>query len=272
MLMNKEELASVNRQIERERQLFENAGESQVLENTEALRIWRERNNDKSVRHLTCSIPPIELLLDGFKGGELIVISGFTGQGKTTLSRTLTQGLQEWGHRTMWLQYEETLEEFMRRFPEPKPTFYVPLTLEASGLPWIEDRILEAILKYDIDAVFIDHLHYLADTMSGRNVSLEIGQVMRKLKMTAVKYNLPIFLIAHTSKPKDKEEPSLGSCRDSSFVEQEADTVLYVWRKATPKDENVVKVAKCRRNGAAMGEKITLKFRRGLLWAPECES
>jgi replicative DNA helicase len=38
-------------------------------------------------------------------------------------------------------------------------------------------------------------------------------------------------LIAHTTKVKFDAEPDLSAIRDSSFISQEADTVLMIWRK-----------------------------------------
>lgn len=194
--------------------LLHNEGINRVVTNFEAVEEHRALNKSQGLRHLMFGIPALDELMDGCRGGNLIVISGYTGHGKTTLSRSITNGMHSWGYPTMWFQYEECLEDFMARFPQPQPTFFVPLTLDGNSLQWIEDRILEGILKHNIQAVFIDHLHYLADTMSGRNPSLEIGQVVRWLKRAAVKYNIVMFLLAHTGKPSGDSELSLGACRD----------------------------------------------------------
>jgi hypothetical protein len=50
-------------------------------------------------------------------------------------------------------------------------------------------------------------------------------------------------------KTKNDEEPGLGHIRDSSFVEQEADTVVYVWRSKDNKAITVLKIAKNRKRG-----------------------
>jgi hypothetical protein len=51
-------------------------------------------------------------------------------------------------------------------------------------------------------------------------------------------------------KTRDQDgELGLGSIRDSSFIEQESDTVLYVWRHPEDKNITVCKIAKNRRRG-----------------------
>ncbi|MEW6214914.1 MAG: hypothetical protein AB1478_06905, partial [Nitrospirota bacterium] len=91
------------------------------------------------------------------------------------------------------------------------------------------------------------HLHYLIGLNRG-NVSVEIGAVVRELKKCALRFNLCLFLIAHTMKIKPEVELGLGDTRDSSFIEQEADNVFYLWRLKRG-DEAILKIAKNRRNG-----------------------
>jgi replicative DNA helicase len=89
--------------------------------------------------------------------------------------------------------------------------------------------------------VFIDHLHFLVDLHKVKNISFDIGSVVRTLKLLALKHNFILFLICHTMKQRAivMLNWGLGDVRDSSLIEQEADTVLYVWRD---KDYNVIVV------------------------------
>ena len=94
----------------------------------------------------------------------------------------------------------------------------------------------------------------------GRNISLEIGAIMRELKKLALKYKIAIVVICHMKKTDIEERPELDDIRDSSFIAQEADVVLLIWRKKDKstknseegvlyKDEAMVKVAANRRTG-----------------------
>ena len=66
-----------------------------------------------------------------------------------------------------------------------------------------------------------------------RNPSLEIGQVIRSLKMLAVDKGFVIFLLCHTTKSRP-DDLSHESIRDSSFVAQESDSVFMI--KRTPEE------------------------------------
>jgi replicative DNA helicase len=101
-----------------------------------------------------------------------------------------------------------------------------------------------------------------------RSISYDIGGIVRGLKLLALKHNVVIFLICHTNKTKNDglEELNLGDVRDSSFIEQEADAVFYVWRDtATSENESIIKIAKNRKRGI-INKKVRLVFDHGRLW------
>ena len=147
----------------------------------------------------------------------------------------------------------------MNRFGEYEPIFYMPRTNIPNNLDWTLKRIYEAKAKYDCEIVIIDHLHFLLDmaTLGNRNISHLFGGIIRRIKTTALKLDMTVFLVAHLNKTATKEVPDLVDLRDSSFTYQEADTVLIVHRENTDNtiDLNkniqpaVLRVAKNRWNG-----------------------
>jgi predicted ATP-dependent serine protease len=195
------------------------------------------------------------VLKGGFFPGQLIVISGTTGMGKTTLAQTFTINLLE-KHlaRPLWFSYEVAEEDFLEVFEkyDPMSLEYItmPRQLEKHHLVWIEERIIESYLKFDTRAVFIDHLHRLVDMNSRQNLTEQIGNTVISLKQMALRHEMVMFLICHISQDatKSEKELGLGSVRDSSFIEQEADTSLYTWRHEDGV-RNVLKVAKNRKGG-----------------------
>lgn len=196
-------------------------------------------------------------LNDGFKEGEVIVVSGITGEGKTTFCETLTRGLFENGTKALWLSFEVNQEDFIGRFGDDVPFFAIPKKHKQSSSEWVEQKIYEAIGKFGVKVVFIDHLHFLMSLdmlYKAKSTSLAIGMEMRNLKRIALETRTVIFLIAHVTKTSFDSEPSLSDIRDSSFIAQEADQVLMVWRKRDNDgnyDENksFVRVLKNRRKG-----------------------
>lgn len=212
---------------------------------------------------IASKLPLLDYHLEGgFEAGELITISGGPKTGKTLLAQTLTVNFLKQDYKSLWFQYEVTDKRFLASFPGI-PMFYLPKHLEAYNLNWLQNRILEAIIKYGVKIVFIDHLHYLFD-IGKDSTSLHIGSIVRFLKQLAVKYNLIIFLLCHMKKVSFDKEPSDEDIRDSSLIGSESDTVLIIWRKAKSDNEAVLKLRYARRS-SARDKKIKLVKAEGLL-------
>lgn len=202
--------------------------------------------------------------MGGMEAGELIVMSGPRKNGKTLFAQSITDSLFKDDVQCLWFSFELTPRQFIDRFPT-LPIFMMPKKMKAYALDWLRDRILEGIAKFGISVVFIDHLHFLFDMARSRNVSLEIGQIIRWLKTLAIDLNLVIFLMCHTNKINPiQEDMSDDSLRDSSFVAQESDVCLMIWRLKDTDNRACVKLCYSRRTGA--WEKVVqLEKTNGLL-------
>ena len=194
----------------------------------------RFKNEPPAKVQLRSFIPSLDNLVNGFRDGELIAISGMTKQGKTLLAQTLSQAFSRQGHFPLWFSYEVPARQFLKQFPSV-PHIFMPAELRAHVMHWVRDRMLEALQKYNCRITFIDHLHYLFDIGRSRNPSLDIGHVIRTLKAFCVQNETLIFLLCHTVKPKEGDEGlSYEAIRDSSFVAQESDSVFMIRR--TPEE------------------------------------
>ena len=212
-----------------EKNLKEYSGEDQVISSHEMSLNLKE--SPESIIRVKSFIPSLDTAVEDFRDGELIVISGPTKMGKTLLAQTLTANFAKQQHSCLWFSYEVPARQFLSQFPE-MPLIYLPQRLKAHAMNWIEERIQESFLKYHTRVIFLDHLHYLFDLARSRNPSIEIGQVIRRLKTLAVQGGFIIFLLCHTTKGKSENDLSYESIRDSSFISQESDSVLMI--KRTP--------------------------------------
>lgn len=213
-------------------------GDDQVI----SFKDWLEKNKGKQTEGFSSGVKSLDAIIGGFHVGDLITITGATGNGKSSFAQHLTSQLAEQGKKCLWFQYEMPIGNFLAKFGDNLPEGYTPNVLNDTKTVWIERRIIEAKVKYDADVVFIDHLHYLFDLAATKSVSLEIGNIMRSLKKMALKYHITIFVLAHTVKTEEGKNISINSLRDSSFVGQESDTVIALWRvtdaSQTEKDKN----------------------------------
>ena len=216
-------------------------------------------NEPEYLINLKSGLPTLDRAVDGFRDGELITISGYTKNGKTLLAQTLTNAFMEQNSFPLWFSYEVPTRQFLHQFPHT-PHLFMPSELKAHAMDWVEDRIIESLQKFNSRAVFIDHLHFLFDISKARNASLDIGQIIRRLKMMTIQHEIVIFLLCHTQQPKEHDDGlSYEKIRDSSFVAQESDSVIMIAR--TPKVNKNYALARVefhRRTGV-MKEKVYLE-------------
>jgi len=215
------------------------------------------KETQPSILNLRSRIPSLDRAIDGFRDGELIVISGPTKNGKTLFAQTLTVNFCRQQEYPLWFSFELPPKQFLSQF-SPLPLFYVPEKLKAHVFDWVEDKVQEGFAKFRTRVIFIDHLHYLFDMARTKNPSIEIGTVIRRLKNIAVVNNFVIFLLCHTIKGKNEDNLSYESIRDSSFISQESDCVLMI--KRTPKTrENAAQLSiEFHRRTGVMGKMVDL--------------
>lgn len=180
----------------------------------------------------------IDRILGGVEAGEMVIVSGPTGEGKTTLLMSITRNMANTNVPSAWFTLEVTPVAFIRKMKQAcgnlMPLFYMPNRNTDNQLEWLEQRIIEAKVKHDIKVVFIDHVHQIFSLhkVKSTSVSLEIGDMVGKIKQMAIDHHLTIFLIAHTRDNSDKPnaEPRKEEIRDSGLISRLADAIILVWR------------------------------------------
>ena len=238
-------------------------GEDRVLDSFEIKKELEEA--ESSIKTFDTGFSRLDKEMQGFAPGELIALSGPPKNGKTLLAQTLTYKMNEQECFPLWIQFENTPQQFFKQFEDAGlPYFFTPKKLKMHSLDWVEERICESIAKFGAGCVFIDHLHYLFDIYKSRNSSLEIGQIIRSLKLMAVEYNIFIVILLHMTKVPPGDEPSSHHFRDSGLIRGETDTGLIIWRDPKDPTRATLKLDYSRRTGA-LWHKISLKKIDGLL-------
>ena len=248
--------------VEKEEYLAHYAGGDRVVSSHEYKRILDEQK--QSIFKALSRIPTLDKLLEGFEGGELIVVSGIPKSGKSLLAQTLTVNFLKQNIHSIWFSYELTPGQFFSRFPGMLPLFYLPQKHKPNMVSWVKERIQEAKLKYEIRTCFIDHLHYIVDIERMRRPSLEIGSVIRQLKQTAIDMNMVIFLLCHMAKLDRGQNPSAETIRDSNFITAESDVTLVIHRLRKTVNQAKLLVEMSRRTGV-IRQRLKLQKINGLL-------
>lgn len=182
----------------------------------------------------------------GIAGGDLMIISAPTGNGKTTLASTFSYNLlRDNGIPSLWFTYEVSVYALWRAFENmgasKEDFFCVPAEHTTGKLEWVEKKIKEAKEKYAIGNVVIDHLGFLTpfqrmNQNMSQNYASYLAQICRELKTIAVKENISIMLPVHMVKSAT-DDPSLRDIGHSGGIAQEADFVLLMAREETSKSK-----------------------------------
>lgn len=238
-------------------------GEDRLISSLEILE--KIKNEPEEEKFMT-GISGLDDCLQGFRKNQLIVLAAPTKSGKSQMTVELASRMQE--TKPVFLPFEESAEELVRKFHdrhEIPPLFYSPENITGNTVTWIEKKIVEGRVKFDSKLFFIDHLHFIVPFSSDR-LDTRIGQVMRDLKAIAKKHEVIIVLVAHLKKTNMQISPTLEDLRDSSFIAQEADTVMMMWRQTTRKNNQTIisnntmlSVQANRRTGKTANVKLTFK-------------
>lgn len=121
-----------------------------------------------------------------------------------------------------------------------------------------------------LNLVVVDYLQLMTMAKS-ESRQLEISAISRSLKELARELDVPVIALSQLSRAvesRDDKEPLLSDLRESGSIEQDADTVMMLYRPEyyDPTDENrgvaIVKIAK-QRNGPT--GKVNLQFRGSIM-------
>lgn len=227
----------------RQKKLSEYSGEDRVVSFEEK----RKELNDASVRQwfILTGLDGLDDVIGGFRPGNLIVMSGPTGAGKTSLLQSITRNTSSQAVSSLWFPFEGDMRDFLERLDMVTVEGTMPKYLKSSNIAWVRTKIEEAVLKYGARVVFIDHLHYLLTLESMGNASLTIGGIVRQLKLMAQELNVVIFLVCHIRKLQSTDQegnfrrPGIEDLRDASLIGQEADYVLFIWREKDKKNSTI---------------------------------
>lgn len=173
--------------------------------------------------------------LEGVETGEVIVISGHAKNGKTLFAESWIKSMMETDLecKCLFLSFEVKTKKLLIKYLDNKMLpLYVPSELKTMNFNWLYDHCKKAKEEFGCSIVLIDHLHFMVDMNTKQNMSLNIGAFMRKLKQEiAIGLDMAVILIAHQGQAEKGKDASVHSIRDSSFIGQEADTIIVVGRR-----------------------------------------
>jgi len=181
-----------------------------------------------------------EAFKGGVREGDLIIGTGLSGGGKTTLFQNISVNLSKAGEACTWFSYEVIIDNLYAKFKDmgigdDSLKVFVPRQMTTGNLEWVQEKIKESIDKYNTKFIFIDHLDFLAPKKtikSSDQKRMIIRDICSELKTMAISLRVVVFLISHVKKVQGRAI-EMQDLSESSAIYQLADAVLAVQRCTT---------------------------------------
>jgi len=172
----------------------------------------------------------------GVRAGDLVIITGISGNGKTTYAQNISVNLSKNALPSLWFSYEVVVDNLYAKFKEmgvneEELLIYVPKRNTSGNIEWIKKKICEGREKMSTKFIFIDHIDFLTPSkLSGvdqRRIILR--DICQELKTLAIELEVVIFLVAHVKKVQGREV-EMQDIAESSGIFQIADYIFSISR------------------------------------------
>jgi DNA repair protein RadA/Sms len=209
-------------------------------------------------------LPPlVSLYPDMVLEGDLSIIFGQSGIGKTIFAMQIARYIAENGKRVLYVDCEMTPRQLGNRYETANfpPTF---LRAEMDREHPAEDVLkgIEEVASFNhVDVVFIDNITALGQSLDR---SADAGTLMASLNTLKKKYNWTLVVLNHVPKMFSGNVPlSLSAMQGSAKLNQLIDDAIGIAQSSI--DSNLVYVKQCKwRNGElTMGADHVALYERG---------
>ena len=182
-----------------------------------------------------------EITWGGVCAGDLVVVSGQTGEGKTSLAQDWTIGFLRGVKKApvVWFSYEVSVAQLWKKFKvmgaREDELVVVPAFNTTGKMDWLEEKVIEAKAKFGAKIVVIDHLGFLLPRVEGgltknmsANYATYVTQIVKDVKRLALKEGVVVILPVPMKKT---EKVDTDAIRDSGGIAAEADLVFLIERE-----------------------------------------
>lgn len=227
--------------------------------------IW-ERMNTDGLAGIPTGFSRMDRMLGGLRGGQLLILAGRPGMGKTALALniatktalchntgvaifSLEMGDRELMERMMSSEGEVNLngirngnmsEDEMSAMGiaagnlSEAPIFISDSVCQTPGE--IHASLRRIMMKNEIGLVIIDYLQLMESgikELAGNRVQ-DVSKISRTLKNMARTLDVPILALSQLNRgveQRDNKRPILSDLRESGAIEQDADVVMFLFRE-----------------------------------------
>jgi len=215
----------------------------------------------------TTGFKDLDTKLQGMHNGDLIVVAGRPGMGKSSLAMNLAENVlfdKESLGGVLIFSLEMSAESLTTRMlsgiskinqqkirsgmlGDKELQTLIEQSEKLKNLPlWIDDsslltpmelrakaRRLARIEHHGLSLIVVDYLQLMQLPMSNENRVNQISEISRSLKSLAKELSVPVIALSQLNRAVEQrpnKRPVMADLRDSGAIEQDADVILFIYR------------------------------------------
>jgi len=253
-----------------EQKLFNISQQSQLSQFTDiypllekVLEDWAQQKKG-TLTGIASGFTELDNMLSGFQKSDLIILAGRPSMGKTALALTIARNSAvTYNHKVGIFSLEMSNQQLAQRLitAEARVDSHLVRTGRLPKTEWknlasaandlhkapiyIDDsaslNILELRAKArklksekDVDILIVDYLQLLNQDGRSESRQQEISFISRSLKALAKELEIPIIALSQLSRAVEsraEHRPIMSDLRESGAIEQDADIILFIYRK-----------------------------------------
>lgn len=222
--------------------------------------------NKSDLTGLNTGYPHLNKATLGFQKGDLMILAARPSVGKSSYAINLALNVAKSNpdKHVALFSLEMSIEQLMMRIFSYQA--HIELANIRSGNLQSDELLLLSVAKQDLakynlhfdensstniadirskcrqlkqagqlDFIIIDYLQLITSTDSRGNRQEEVSKISRQLKTLARELEVPILALSQLSRSietRDDKTPALADLRESGSIEQDADLVLFLYRRS----------------------------------------
>ncbi|MDD3284149.1 MAG: replicative DNA helicase [Patescibacteria group bacterium] len=248
-------------------------------------RIDELHKNKGKLRGIPTGYVDLDNLLAGFQKSNLIIIAARPSVGKTSFALDIARhvatknkecvglfslemskeelvdrilcaeaGVSLWKMRTGRLSDRDEHDDFPRIGNAMGTLAESKIFIDDSGslnIMQIRTKARRLKLEHNLSLLIVDYLQLMESKANAESRVQEVAEITRGLKTIARELNIPIIALSQLSRAVEQFKPAipkLAHLRESGSIEQDADVVMFIYRKAADRSyrfEDLTPEEKC---------------------------
>ena len=243
-----------------------------VIDSNKACKDFLDDYNSEKQAYYT-GIEGLDRFTDGFRSGDLIIMAARPAMGKTTFTLNILLNMAYKNMNVLMFNLEMTSNQVVKRLitidtgisgkkiREKKLSSeevnlmgdslnnnlnQIPFFIDDTSGSTVEDIRSKATIhkaRFGLDCLIIDYLQLINKSNERMSTYDHIGNVTRSLKVLAKDLGIPIILLSQLSRAVEQrpdKKPIMSDLRESGNIEQDADSIFFLWRPEYYKFETVL--------------------------------